>query len=104
MADGDDDPFREFDARMAKVAPERQPENEENLERPAGMTHMGLQVGVELTAGVLGGAMLGYGVDYFFDTSPFGLLALMLLGTAAGMLNAYRYIQRLDAERDTGKK
>ena len=96
MADENDDPFRDFDARMAKIAPERQPKNEENQTPPAGVAHLGMHVGVELVAGVIGGALLGYGVDYLFGTYPFGLLVLLLLGSAAGMLNAYRYIQRLD--------
>lgn len=97
MADNGNDPFREFDARMARVAPERQPKGEEHEKPEAGSAHMGMHVGVELVAGVIGGALLGYGVDYVFGTAPFGLLILLLLGSAAGMLNAYRYIQRLDA-------
>lgn len=98
MSDDKNDPFRDFDARMAKIAPVRQPESEEQDRSQAGTAHMGIHVGAELVAGVIGGALIGYGIDYVFETYPFGLLSMLALGSAAGMLNAYRYIQRLGAE------
>lgn len=101
MTNESNDPFGEFDARMARAAPERQNESETRNNANSGTTHMGLHVGVELVAGVIGGALLGYGVDYLLGSYPFGLLSLLLLGSAAGMLNAYRYIQRLQAEETT---
>lgn len=47
-------------------------------------------VGVELVAGVLVGAGLGLLVDWAFETSPWGLISLFILGSGAGMLNVYR--------------
>lgn len=98
MANNKADPFREFDARMARVAPERHSTGGEDDKPKAGMSHMGIQVGAELVAGVIGGALLGTGVDYLFGTYPFGLLILLVLGFAAGIMNAYRHIQKLGAE------
>ena len=54
----------------------------------------GVQVGVELVAGVIGGGLLGYWLDRWFETWPVLFLVFFFLGAAAGMLNAYRYIRR----------
>ena len=54
-----------------------------------------VQVGVELVAGVIGGALLGYGLDRWFGTWPILFLVLFFMGSAAGMLNAYRYLRKI---------
>ena len=67
---------------------------------------VGLQVGIELVAGVIGGALIGYGLDKWLGTWPFLFLVLFFLGSAAGILNAYRYIVRAGeaAERETKER
>jgi ATP synthase protein I len=63
-----------------------------------------MQVGIELVAGVIGGALIGYGLDRWLDTWPICFLVLFFLGAAAGMLNAYRYIRRIsEAPEDRAK-
>lgn len=47
-------------------------------------------VGVELVSGVLMGVGCGLFIDWAFGTSPWGLISLFILGSAAGMLNVYR--------------
>jgi ATP synthase protein I len=54
-----------------------------------------VQVGVELVAGVIGGALIGYALDRWLATWPIFFLVLFFLGAAAGMLNAYRYLRRI---------
>jgi ATP synthase protein I len=54
-----------------------------------------VQVGIELVAGVIGGALLGYGLDRWLETWPIFFLVLFFLGAAAGMLNAYRYLRKI---------
>jgi len=41
-------------------------------------------------AGVILGAALGWAVDRWLGTSPWGLIVLLLLGFAAGTLNVMR--------------
>jgi ATP synthase protein I len=50
----------------------------------------GFRLSSELVAGVLVGAGLGWLIDRWLGTSPFGLLGLLLLGFAAGVLNVMR--------------
>lgn len=98
MARGDGSPdFEDFDARMRKLradaglqADEPEPEGQST----ASIGGAGVQVGVELVAGVIGGGLIGYGLDHWLDTWPVFFLVMFFLGAAAGMLNAYRYIRR----------
>ena len=55
----------------------------------------GLTVGIELVVGVAVGAALGYGLDYWLGTRPFLTILFFILGTAAGMLNAWRHLVRI---------
>ena len=51
---------------------------------------LGLRVGVELVAGVLFGLALGYGIDWWLGSKPWGMIILILLGAIAGFMNVYR--------------
>jgi ATP synthase protein I len=62
--------------------------------RPKGYSQ-GNRVLAELIAGIAGGALIGWLFDRWLGTSPWGLLVLMLLGTAV----AFRNIIRISNER-----
>jgi ATP synthase protein I len=51
---------------------------------------MAMRLAADFVAGVVVGAALGWGFDRLFDTSPWGLVVLLLLGFAAGLLNVMR--------------
>ncbi len=56
-------------------------------------------LGVEVSACVVGGVLLGLEIDHRAATSPFGVLGGTLLGTAAAFFRLLRYIRlvkRLD--------
>jgi ATP synthase protein I len=55
------------------------------------------KLGSEFVAGVLVGAALGWGLDKVAGTSPWGLIVLLLLGFAAGVLNVVRATSRTGA-------
>jgi ATP synthase protein I len=50
----------------------------------------GFRLSSELVAGVVVGAAIGWGIDYLFSTSPWGLIVFFLLGFAAGVINLMR--------------
>src|ERR1700758_5569983 len=50
----------------------------------------GFRLSSELVAGVLVGAGLGWLIDRLLGTSPWGLIVLLLLGFAAGVLSVVR--------------
>lgn len=49
-----------------------------------------LKLSSEFIAGVAVGAMLGWLIDRFAGTSPWGLIVFLLLGFAAGVVNVLR--------------
>ena len=51
---------------------------------------IGFRLSSELIAGVVVGALLGWGFDRLLSTSPFGLIVFVLLGFVAGVLNVIR--------------
>ena len=44
----------------------------------------------EFVAGTIGGGVVGWVIDRFLGTSPWGLIVFLLLGFAAGILNVLR--------------
>jgi ATP synthase protein I len=50
----------------------------------------GFRVTSELVAGVLVGGFLGWWIDRWLGTKPFGMLILLFLGMIAGFWNVYK--------------
>lgn len=59
------------------------PKEDENV------TH-GARAGIELVGAVIGGALIGYGLDYVFKTSPAFFIIFILLGVITGFYNIYK--------------
>ena len=58
----------------------------------------GLRLGSEFAAAILVGTGIGYLVDLGLGTSPWGLLIMLLVGFAAGVLNVIRAVTEMNAE------
>lgn len=56
----------------------------------------GVQIGLELLAGILVGGFIGYWLDRWLDTWPIFFMVMFFTGAGAGMLNAFRYINRMN--------
>ena len=61
----------------------------ENPREKSGMGE-GLKYASEFSAAVIVGAFLGYGVDKFAGSAPWGMLVGLLLGFSAGVMNVVR--------------
>ena len=53
---------------------------------------LGLRIGIELVVAVVVATGLGWAIDRWFGTRPWGMIVLFFLGVAAGMLNVYRAV------------
>ena len=51
-------------------------------------------LGLELALSMLVGFFIGFGLDRFFQTSPWLTLACFFFGLAAGVRTLYRFCQR----------
>ncbi len=91
--------FEEFDARLRRLrdadAARRPAPTEEPT--PTLKWGSGLQVGIELLAGLIGGVLLGYALDHWLGTRPLFMIVFFFLGAAAGMMNAGRSLRRMQA-------
>jgi ATP synthase protein I len=78
--------------RPAQAAAERMRQRE--------MTGLGraFRLGSEFVAAIIVGAGLGWGVDQLIGTTPWGMIILLLLGFAAGVLNVIRATAEMNAE------
>ena len=88
-----------IDALEARLRAAR--EREEERTKPVGGVEadasyrMGNRVLAELIGGIGGGAFIGWVIDQFAGTSPWGLLVVMFLG----IIVAFRSIFRMSSQR-----
>jgi ATP synthase protein I len=83
-----------LDQRLSKIRDSRkigtdQPGGGDGAARASAMA-IGFRLSSELIAGVVVGALLGWGFDRLLSTSPFGLIVFVLLGFIAGVVNVIR--------------
>jgi len=73
---------------------------------------LGLRIGIELVVAIVVATGLGWAIDRWLGTRPWGMIVLFFLGVAAGMLNVYRAVTgirgpvgyRRGDEADAGSK
>lgn len=98
MSDGDrPDPLarlgRELDRAQAARAP--RPEvgrGDGNLQQGMGL---GFRIGLEFVVAIVVATGLGWAIDRWFGTRPWGMIVLFFLGVGAGMVNVYRAVAGL---------
>lgn len=96
--------FDEFDAKLRRLKDAGASGGRRDGQSDAGRMNwgIGLQVGIELVAGIAGGALIGYGLDRWLDTGPLLLIVFFMLGAVAGIMNAWRWMRRLDGRSADG--
>ncbi|SRR6266567_8949998 len=91
---GPRDPLARLGERIDKARAER-------VRAPAAVTDrsvlqqglgLGFRIGIELVVAVGVATGLGWAIDHWFGTRPWGMIVLFFLGVAAGMLNVYRAV------------
>ena len=95
------DPKLTEDARLASLDERLKQAQADEAERtgqnrkPADSNEqLGNRVLSYLIGGLLGGAAIGWALDQLFDTSPWLLLVMLFLGTAAGFWNIIKLSSR----------
>ena len=90
------DPLREFGERLDKAraankgplgkAPDDGGPNTSNA------LAFGWRIGIELVGAIVVAEFIGWAIDKWLGTRPWGMVVFFFLGVAAGMLNVYRAI------------
>ncbi len=99
------DRLRKLGMKLDQAQAESQQQAKAEIATSGGMQGVGfaLRVSSEFAAGVLVGAGLGWLVDRWLGTSPWGLIVLLLLGFAAGVLNVLRVVGKVAQPEDRVK-
>jgi ATP synthase protein I len=82
--------LRELEKRLAANRVQRGRDAAGGSERGHAGAAQAMRMAADFVAGVLVGGAIGWGLDRFFGTSPWGLAVFLLLGFAAGILNVLR--------------
>lgn len=63
----------------------------------------GLRIGAEFVAAILVGSAIGYVIDLGLGTAPWGLLIMLMVGFAAGILNVTRVVAEFNAQKPASR-
>ena len=92
--DGSDEDLERRRLRLEASLATRRPESRDRKDNPksAGMTGVGaaLKLSSEFIAGIAVGVGIGWVIDRWAGTSPWGLIVFLLLGFGAAVLNVLR--------------
>lgn len=93
---GEDARVNALEARLKAAREREEQRNKPSLGTEADANYrLGNRVLAELIGGIGGGAFIGWVIDQFAGTSPWGLLAVMALG----IIVAFRNIIRISSRR-----
>lgn len=59
-----------------------------------------MKAGSEFLGTVIASGILGFGVDHFFGTTPWGMIALLLLGFVSATIRAQKQMQEPDDDAE----
>ena len=93
------DPYGEvsdLETRIEKVRAENKPKTDQT-HSSAGVA---FRIGIDLIAGVAFGVAAGLFLDSWLDTTPWMLIVMIILGTAAGIRNVIRTAASLEEENN----
>lgn len=86
-------------SRIARARADRPGEQAEREAQRGDMSGVGraFRLASEFIAAIAVGAGIGWTIDWVFKTSPWGVVVLLLLGFAAGVLNVVRAAAEMNA-------
>ena len=68
--------------------------------RPTSGLGLAFRIGTELVAGIAVGLGIGWALDRWLGTGPWLMVVFFFLGSAAGILNVWRTMERMARETD----
>lgn len=91
---GPPDPLARLGERLDKARAKRGGEVAADPDMPAGQqgVALGLRIGVEFVVAVVAATGLGWALDRWLGTRPWGTIVLFFLGVGAGMMSVYRAV------------
>jgi ATP synthase protein I len=99
MSEQPPDRLKRLGEQIDRARAERMPRQTPAGDRSALQQGMGFgfRIGVELVVAIGAAIALGWAIDRWLGTRPWGMVVLFFLGVAAGMLNVYRAVAGISA-------
>ncbi len=90
-------PLRDLEQRLdrARRGRERNASGSSPQDGPSvarGALGLALRIGVELVVAVVVSTAIGWAIDRWFGTRPWGMIVFFFLGVGAGMMNVWRAV------------
>jgi ATP synthase protein I len=79
----------DLDARLQRLKASAEPGSGQAGRAKSGYG-LAFMIATDLLAGLIGGGLLGWGIDTWLGSAPWGLIGFFFLGACAGMWNVYR--------------
>jgi ATP synthase protein I len=95
---------RQLDQALAEHERERREGEKQTRSSNASGYAAALRLSSEFIAGILAGAAIGWIIDRFAGSSPWGLILFLLLGFCAGVLNILRSSGMMAERKVPGKR
>ena len=94
MSEEPSDALKRLGERIDNARAEHVPRQPVAVDRSALQSGLGLgfRIGIELVVAIAVATALGWAIDRWLGTKPWGMIVLFFLGVAAGMLNVYRAV------------
>lgn len=87
------DPLKELGERLDQARRKREPVvRSAPQEGTSSALALGWRIGLELVVAVVVGFFIGWAIDKWLGTRPWGMIGFFFLGIAAGMVNVYRTV------------
>ncbi len=100
--DGLEERRRQLEAELASRRPADKPDKEAEWAGKSSYAKA-FQLSTEFVAAIFVGTLLGYLIDRFLGTTPWGMIIFLLLGFVAGVLNVMRSAGLVAENRVTGR-
>lgn len=103
--DDDKERLDKLGARLSAIQQaEAEKEQAEDARRDSSNSiSIGMRIGIELIAGTLMGGAIGYFIDQKLNTRPIFMLAFVVLGFTAGVMDVLRILKGLDSAVGYGR-
>lgn len=59
---------------------------------------VGMRAGTELVASIAAGGFIGWAIDNWLSTKPWGLIIMLVLGVITGFVNVWRVTQNVGSQ------
>ncbi len=97
-APDDNDDLPSLSALAAKINQAKSPVDDVARNDDAVYAGYAMRLVIDVFAGLIAGGIVGYGVDYFFNTTPFGIIVGVMLGFAGGIRNMIKNAAKMDKD------